>query len=60
MKSLDLKQIGLQELTTVETRSVDGGCFGACIAVGLAIAYLASTAWAIAHGSNPHTGGNMP
>ena len=25
MKSLDLQQIGLQELTTVETRSVDGG-----------------------------------
>ncbi len=25
MKSLDLKQIGLQELTTVETCSVDGG-----------------------------------
>ena len=27
MKSLDLQQIGLQELTTVETRSVDGGNF---------------------------------
>ncbi len=25
MKSLDLQQIGLQELTTFETRSVDGG-----------------------------------
>jgi len=25
MKSLDLKQIGLQELSTVETTSVDGG-----------------------------------
>ena len=37
MKSLDLQQIGLQELTTVETRSVDGGCLFTCTAVAVFI-----------------------
>jgi len=61
MKKLDLKQIGVQELTFAENSQIDGGFILAAIAVGLAIAIIAAPiiAWSDDDPNNDHFNG-MP
>jgi len=51
MKNLDLKQMGVQELSTVESRDVDGGLMlGAWKAVGAALTWIWDNADDISEG----------